>query len=186
MTCEVVGGDPPIADRLPEPTERLGIDRSPVDPRKPDDARWLLACVWPDTGRLERTAASLRIAGRDLPPVLAGDAVHLLPGLLEGLGDGLGAVVMTTWAFAYFSLEDRRRFFGILEAASERRPIAWLSADGAGTVPGVAEPTLTDRSGAQAHVLGAVLVDRGAVTGTELLAVVQQHGAWIDWRAPPD
>jgi hypothetical protein len=49
----------------------------------------------------------------------------------------------------------------------------------------VAEASLTDPGGeAQANVLGAVLFDRGAVE-THLLAVVQQHGAWMDWRAPP-
>ena len=61
--------------------------------------------------------------------------------------------------------------------------MAWLSADGAGTVAGVAEPSLTDRDGAQAHVLGAVLFEAGTAR-PHLLAVVQQHGGWIDWRAP--
>ena len=62
--------------------------------------------------------------------------------------------------------------------------VAWLSADGAGTVEGVAEASMTDPAGeAQAHVLGAVLFD-GGVAETELLAVVQQHGGWMDWRAP--
>ena len=35
------------------------------------DARWLLACIWPDTGRLERTSAAIREAQRqstDHPP----------------------------------------------------------------------------------------------------------------------
>ena len=184
VECEVLGGDPPIVERLAEPAHRIGVDRSPVDLSDPDDARWLLACVWPDTGRLERTAASIQMARQGLPAVREGDACDLLPRLLDDLDDGLGAVVMTTWAFSYFSSEDRQRFAELVEAASWRRPIAWLSADGAGTVPGVAEPTLTDPGGAHAHVLGAVLIDRG-VTSTELLAVVQQHGAWLDWRAPP-
>ena len=183
VACEVIAGAPPVARRLTEPVLRVGIDRSPVDLTDPDDTRWLLACVWPDTGRLERTAASIGLARHDLPPVLAGDALDRLPGVLDGLGAGLRAVVVTTWAFGYFPPEDRRRFVDVLVEASRRRPVAWLSADGAGTIPGVGEPSLTDPTGAHAHVLGAVLVD-GGVTTTELLAVVQQHGAWMDWRAP--
>jgi hypothetical protein len=185
VACDVRAGEPPIAPGLPTPVARIGIDRDPVDLHDPDDARWLLACVWPDTGRLERTEASIRLAQKDLPPVRRGDASQLLPGVLDELDSGVAAAVVTSWSFSYFSAEDRQRFADILEAASHRRPVAWLSADGAGTVPGVADASLTDRDGAQAHVLGATFIDRGA-SETELLAVVQQHGGWIDWRADPD
>jgi hypothetical protein len=182
--CEVLAGDPPIAPRLPTPVSRVGIDRSPVDLGDPADARWLLACVWPDTGRLDRTAASIRLAQEDLPTVLEGDAVETLPSVLDHLEDGTTAVVVTSWAFAYFALDQRRLFTELLADASRRRPVAWLSADGAGTVDGIAERSLTEPdSDAQAHVLGAVLFDDGVPDPT-LLAVVQQHGAWIDWRAP--
>ena len=77
--CDVAGGHPPIASRLPEFVSRQGLDRSPIDLADPDDARWLLACVWPDTGRLERTAASIRLAQESLPTVHRGDAVEDLP-----------------------------------------------------------------------------------------------------------
>jgi hypothetical protein len=49
--CEVVGGHPPISAELPPLAARMGLDRSPIDLADADDARWLLACVWPDTGR---------------------------------------------------------------------------------------------------------------------------------------
>jgi hypothetical protein len=185
VACDVLAGRPPIADRLPDPVARIGLDHSPVDVADPADARWLLACVWPDTGRLERTAASIRLAQADPPRLVRGDAVDGLSALLERGDDGAGVVVVTTWAFAYLSLDQRQRFTEVLADTSHRRPVAWLSADGAGTVEGVAEASLTDPGGeAQANVLGAVLFDRGAVE-THLLAVVQQHGAWMDWRAPP-
>jgi hypothetical protein len=183
VRCEVRAGDPPVAPRLPTPVARLGIDRSPVDLADPDDARWLLACVWPDTGRLDRTAASIRLARDDLPTVLAGDAVETLPRVIDELDERAAVVVVTSWAFAYFAPDQRREFAGLLAEASERRPVAWLSADAAGTVEGVAGPSLTDPDGAHAQVLGAVLFE-GGIARPHLLAVVQQHGAWIDWRAP--
>ena len=80
VRCRVVGGDPPIAERLPVLDPRIGIDRSPLDLSAPADARWLLACFWPDTGRLERTAASIRLAQADLPQLVSGDANEVLPG----------------------------------------------------------------------------------------------------------
>ncbi len=183
VVCEVRAGNPPITDQLPVPATRLGIDHAPVDLSDPDDARWLLACVWPDTGRLERTAASIRLAQTDLPPVLEGDALARLPSVLDQLAEGVAEVVVTTWSVAYFSLDQRRDFAQLLADASARRPVTWLSADAAGTVEGVADPSLTEPDGeAQAHVLGAVRYDHGAVD-PGLLAVVQQHGGWIDWRA---
>jgi hypothetical protein len=40
--------------------ERRGFDRNPIDATDPDDARWLLACVWPgQSHRIERLAAAL-------------------------------------------------------------------------------------------------------------------------------
>ena len=39
ISCEVTGGDPPIADRLPALARRVGIDLSPIDVSDPSDAR---------------------------------------------------------------------------------------------------------------------------------------------------
>jgi hypothetical protein len=182
VDCKVTGGHPPIADRLPPLASRVGIDRSPVDLTSPDDARWLLACVWPDTGRLERTAASIRLAQEDPPVVIGGDANQVLPGVLDALPDGTAAVVLTTWSFAYFSLDQRERFVELLDRASGRRPIAWLSADGVGVVEALAGQTGEEGEPPTADVLGAVLIDHGR-RRAHLLAEVQSHGQWIDWRA---
>ena len=133
-TVAFAGGDPPIVDRLPTFMTRVGIDRSPIDLTDPTDVRWLLACVWPDSGRLERTAASIALAQQSPPRVIAADANAALPDLLTGLPPGAPAVIVTTWAFAYFSLEDRQEFIALLDRASLQREIAWLSAEGPGTV----------------------------------------------------
>jgi hypothetical protein len=185
IACRVAGGQPPIAGALPPLVSRIGIDRSPIDLSHPDDARWLLACVWPDTGRLERTAASIQLAQGEPPQVIAGDGNDALPGALSRLAPEAAAVIVTTWAFAYFSLDDRERFVRILEAESHSRTIAWLSAEGLGTVAALADaPGAADAdASAGADVLGAAIFERGAARW-ELLALVQEHGAWIDWRAP--
>jgi hypothetical protein len=185
IACRVAGGQPPIAAALPPLASRIGIDRAPIDLSQPDDARWLLACVWPDTGRLERTAASIRLAQGDPPLVIAGDGNDALPGVLSRLPAGTAAVIVTTWALAYFGLDDRERFVQLLEAESQTRTIAWLSAEGLGTVAALAEhPAAADvNAAAGADVLGAAIFEGGAARW-DLLALVQEHGAWIDWRAP--
>jgi hypothetical protein len=180
--CRVAGGEPPIADRLPTFVTRLGIDRSPIDLTDPTDVRWLLACVWPDSGRLERVAASIELAQQRPPRVLAADANTALPDVLAGLPTGTAAVIVTTWAFAYFSLEDRQEFVALLDAASRTRPIAWLSAEAPGTVEPLSESVAAHIDPSGSDVLGAVLFDGGVHRG-EFLGFVGTHGAWIDWRA---
>ena len=50
-------------------------------------------------------------------------------------------VVSTTWAFGYFSLEQRRQFVDLLEQVSQCWPVAWLSAEILGSVePFMATP----------------------------------------------
>jgi hypothetical protein len=181
IACQVVGGHPPIAERLPALVSRVGIDRSPINLADPDDARWLLACVWPDTGRLERTAAAIHLAHSDLPTVVAGEANDVLPDVLTKLPDGVTAIVVTTWAFAYFPTEDRGRFVQLLSDVSLTRPIAWLSAEGAGTVEALAGAIPAESGGLNPDVLGAVLFEQGE-RRAQVLANVQEHGNWIDWR----
>ncbi|MGH9018854.1 MAG: DUF2332 domain-containing protein, partial [Acidimicrobiales bacterium] len=82
IDCQVLGGAPPVADRLPPLAIRMGLDQAPVDLTDPADARWLLACVWPDTGRRERTAASIELVRGAPPTIVTGDAVAGLPDLL--------------------------------------------------------------------------------------------------------
>jgi hypothetical protein len=180
IRCDVAGGDPPIADRLPALAARVGIDLSPIDLSDPTDGRWLLACVWPDTGRAERVEASIRLAQQDPPTVVAGRANAVLPSVLAGLPSDATAILTTTWAFGYFSMDERAEFVDLLRAESRRRRIAWVSAEGAGTVdalPGLSAPDPSDPD-----VLGAMLFESGDSTA-HLLARVHAHGNWIDWRA---
>ena len=180
IRCEVTGGDPPIADRLPALTQRLGIDLSPIDLSDPDDARWLLACVWPDTGRAERVEASISVAQQDPPTLVAGRANAVLPGIFAALPGEATAIVTTTWAFGYFSEDERADFVALLCAESERRPIAWVSAEGAGTVDALEAVSTGDAAGDD--VLGAFLF-HGGVGTAHLLAHAHPHGHWLDWHA---
>jgi hypothetical protein len=93
--------------------------------------------------------------------------------------------VVTTAAFTYLTTEARQEFMQILDDASYHRDIAWLSAENQGTVgPFVAEAEVPEDQ-AMSYMLGAVLFKKGGRRG-QLLAYVQEHGAWIDWRAPKE
>jgi hypothetical protein len=184
IECEVLGGAPPIAPRLPEIVERTGLDLDPVDVRDADATRWLLACVWPDTGRLARTRRALDEARRDPPRIVAGDAVDGITDLVLGVPVGATPVVTTTWMLAYLPPARRVAFFDTLAAASRERPVAWISAEGAGVVErfaGIDPPS--DAQGTEASVFGLLTFRDGELAATELLGFVHPHGFWIDWRA---
>src|SRR6478752_7336157 len=42
ISCNIVGGNPPIALQLPRVAARVGIDRDPIDLSDDDEVRWLL------------------------------------------------------------------------------------------------------------------------------------------------
>ena len=88
--------------------ERVGLDLSPVDPFSDDEARWLLACQWPDNparfGRLRAALANVRAAAH--PPRLErGDMVDDLARVAATIpGDG-PLVVFHSWVAAYLDEE---------------------------------------------------------------------------------
>ncbi|HVC67254.1 MAG TPA: DUF2332 domain-containing protein [Acidimicrobiales bacterium] len=182
LTCEVTGGAPPIAPRLPPIVARYGLDRDPVDLEDDDAVRWQLACVWPDTGRLARTRASLELARDAELHITRGDAVDALPGLLAGVPRGCLPVVVTTWALAYLSPDRRAEFVEALQVAAAGRPIAWVSGEGAGVVSVLGAVTAPrDDLGTETSVLGLVTFD-GDAHEAEVLAFVHPHGRSLDWR----
>ncbi len=183
VACRVAGGTPPIAPLLPTIVARVGLDRAPVDVNDDDQARWQLACVWPDTGRLPRTRLALEEARRTPLGLVQGDAVDRVGPAIAGLPSGAVAVVTTTHVVAYLSPTQRAGFRDALAAASLDRPVAWVSAEVQGVVdalPDVGAPS--DDQGVEASVLGLAVFRDGAVDGT-VLGYVHPHGTWIDWRA---
>ncbi len=184
IECRVLGGSPPIAARAPELTARLGLDREPIDLDDPDATRWLLACVWPDTGRLDRTTAAIDLARDRKPVVVEGDAVDDLAGVLERLPDDALPCITTTWTFAYLSSEQRDAFVEELTRLGAHRPLAWITAEGPGLVDRFerGEPPHHDLT--TPSVLGVEVFD-GRRSAPTMLAWVHPHGHWIDWRAEP-
>ena len=183
ISCDAAGGRPPIAPTLPPIGARVGLDLDPVDAGDPDEERWLLACVWPGTGRLTRTRLALEEVRRAPPDLVRGDAVEAVTDIVLGLADEVVPVVTTTWALAFMTQETRVAFREVLATASRKRSIAWISAEGPGVVDRFGDvATPSDPQGMTPSVLGLVVFRNGELEAT-LLGLVHPHGAWIDWRA---
>jgi hypothetical protein len=183
ITCDTFGTPVPIAPRLPTIAARVGVDRHPVDASDADEARWLLACVWPDTGRLPRTRRALEELTRTPPRLVQGDAVDTVRDVVLALPADALAVVTTTWALAYLSPERRVAFREALAGVSHERPVVWINGESPGVVDvfsGIDAPS--DAHGLQANLLG-MLTFGGGERHDELLAFVHPHGNWIEWHA---
>lgn len=178
VACEVRSPKIELPAGLPLISARLGLDRSPVDLADPDGVRWLLACVWPGTGRMDRTAAAILLAGAYPVAVRTGDMVDDLPSALAAVGNGPVAVI-TSWSYSYLSRSNRPRFYEVLREEGRQRPVAWVSCEGAGIVEALPGPGVDTSVGEFPSVLGLVVFD-GSSTTAEALAFVGAHGQWID------
>jgi hypothetical protein len=159
IECTVTGGQPPIAPLLPPIAARVGLDRSPVDLSDEDDARWLLACTWPDTGRLDRTRAAIRDAQQHPPTIRRGDMAADVFSTVAELPRDATVCVLTTWAVAYLSRGRRLDFAAELARAGRERPVVWISGEAPNVVPAFAELEVPTRD-IEASILGAHVSSR--------------------------
>ena len=130
--------------RLPAMAERVGLDLSPVDPFSDDEARWLLACQWPDNpvrfGRLRAALANVRAAPR--PPRLErGDMVTDLARVAATIPGDDPLVVFHSWVAAYLDEDAAARPGRRGRARSARdRPVHHLYCETPFETPGLPTP----------------------------------------------
>lgn len=177
VRAEVLSGHPPCQS-VPI-GRRIGIDRHILNPSNKGDARWILACVWPDTGRLDRTRAALELAVSKPSELIEGDALEILSGFLSSVQGPI--VVTTTWVVAYMDPTYRARLTTALMAASQHRDIYWISAEAPGVVDQLPDVTPPSVEGPAASVVGLVTFTKGEIADTRVLAHAHSHGSWIWW-----
>lgn len=179
IPCQVIPDHLPLPVTLPPISARAGLDRDPVDLSDPDNVRWLLACIWPGTGRQDRARAAMELAGARPSLVRPGDMVTDLPDLIEEMGDG-PVVVVTSWSAGYLVEEDRRVFESVLAGAARRRPVAWVCVD----APGVSDcfrPATAPPDGSQIPSVLGLAVFRDGTVASRSLGYMHSHGAWVHW-----
>ena len=179
-----IGGHAPERLQLVDVPARIGLDRAPIDVTDESAARWLLACTWPDTGRLERTRAAIKIAAADPPDVRTGDLVCDLAPLLRGVeGDGPLCVV-TSWTLGYLDGSERAAFVAALGAVAAARTIAWLSFEHPGVVRGIdADVAPRTKFSTVRSVVGLTILGPSRTTSQRAMAHVHPHGSSLEWIA---
>lgn len=177
--CEMRGGHLPASIRPPVISRRLGIDRVPVDLDDPDTVRWMLACIWPGTGRQHRARAAMRLMSGRPGLVRRGDMVADLGPALEQM-EPQSTVVVTSWSYSYLPPDRRDDFLEVLTEAGRIRPVAWVCCDLLGVVPMFVPAASPPAGGPTPSVLGLAIFDGGDVEARPL-AFMHSHGAWIEW-----
>jgi hypothetical protein len=137
--CSLHGDLPPLA--RPPIAERVGVDLAPVDLRDEDAARWLLACVWPDEAdRVARLRAAIELARTDPPTVVRGDALLLLPALVDPAGIGVHPVIWHSWVLAYWTPAAQHELTRAIDALGATRDLTWLYLEQPSETPGLPMP----------------------------------------------
>lgn len=158
---------PPIPARPPAVAWRLGVELSPLDLEDPAAVRWLEALVWPEhVERVARLRAAIAIARAARPPIVAGDALELLPGLIARAPEDAALCVYHTHVTYQFSPAGRARLDALLAEAGASRPLVRLSCEGFGAE----HPRLI-----LTHYAASGVRER-------LLAITPGHANWIEWQ----
>ncbi len=183
LICDVRDGPLPAPVRLPPIARKVGIDRAPVDVNDADTARWMLACIWPGTGRQERARQAMRLRAGQPALVRAGDMVADLAPAIEEMGD-LPTVVVTSWSYSYLPPDVRPAFLATLRAAARRRPVAWVCLDLLGVAPIFTPETPAPADEQIPSLIGVAIIDDRGVRARPL-AFVHSHGIWLQWIDEP-
>jgi len=153
---------------------RAGVDLNPIDPRDPDARAWLENLVWPgEDDRLVRLRAALDIVAADPVPIVKGDLLDELPGLVEQAPAGATVVVFHSAVITYLEDADRQRFRDLVTSL----PCRWISNEGTTVFPDLSGPVEATRPAGSGHFL--LSLDSVPV------GWAQGHGRSLTWLAHP-
>jgi len=163
---------PPFPDTVPGVVHRVGVDLNPLDAADDDDARWLRSLVIPDQrARRERLAAAIDLVARDPPDLVAGDALDVLPAVLDEVPDEGALCVFSTLTLYQLGEDAIVELRDLLTERSRERTVHWLSDDLSADrdVPTYRHATLSG----------------GDMEATQI-AAYESYGEWVRWLAEDD
>ena len=168
LTCEVRGEvPPPIPAHLPAVVFRLGLDLNPIDVRDDDATLWLKALIWP--GQTHRTVLleqALRVARQNPPPLLKGNALDLLPDVLESVPPDTTLCLYHSHTLNQFEAQARAQLSQILAQHSAQRDLYRIAIEHNG----------------RDTLLSLFSYKQGVESGQDLAYTVG-HANWLRWIA---
>ena len=178
LVCEVRRGN---AVPLPSPAlridSRVGIDINPLDLGEADDRLWLRALIWPEQReRAVRLSKAIEIFQRNPVKLVRGEALEVLPNLLNNAPPGLAICLFSSFTLNQISVEVRDLLAAFLrEFSHDGRKVFFLTLGGA---------TLSGEAGQEIE-LWLNVFERGSIR-KHRLALCAPHGGWVDWLGRDD
>ncbi len=177
LSCGLRGRLPTgLPTRLPTVADARGMDPRPIDPTDPEDARWLLACCWPDElDRFRRLRRALDLAAASPPAVTIGSTDDV-DALVAGTSPDHHPVVTTSWVLTYVDPPARRRFLTALDELGDERDLDWVFAESPAQTPELPHPPQLRGE----HVTAVVWVSwRSGHQHVTHVARAHPHGHWM-------
>ena len=166
IDCELRNGMPDIPGELPEVAFRRGVDLNPVDLSDDEEYLWMKALVWPDhPDRADLLRAARSIWLSNPPQVERGDALEVLPRILDEVPQDVALCVFHCHTLNQFPANSRVAFYEMLDGASHSRVVYHVPSEG-------------ERLYVNRIVCG--------VEDVILSARRNAHGRWIEWMDLPD
>lgn len=169
LQCRLRGERRPVLPAIfPVVASRIGIDLHPIDVRNPEETIWLQALIWPEHDKRRRMLQNaIEIARKEPPPLVAGDALDLLPAIMASVPRNTTLCLFHTFVLNQFLPEARERLAALFAGEATRRDlyvisIAWLDAE----VPQLALQSF-----------------QGGIRTVRKLAVCSGHARWMEWVA---
>lgn len=168
LSCKPRGEiEPPIPEHFPHIVSRCGIDLQPVNVYDQEAVDWLRALIWPEhTARVELLQHAVEAVRRDPPVIHRGDALELLPEIMEEVPKDAVLCLYHTFVINQFPREARERFAMLMDTYGAKRDLFCISI-GAITAP----PQLR------------LLAYQDGEKTEHLLANCSGHAQWIEWLA---
>jgi hypothetical protein len=169
LECELRGELPPtLSHKLPETKFRVGLDLSPLNVNNEDDMLWLKALVWPEhKKRMALLESAVRIAQKHPLRLLKGDALEVLPDVLQTSPTDCTVCIVSTFTLNQFSKESHEKL-GLLLTEAPKKELYFVYAEYVEYSPG-AYPEL--------HAV----LRRGIQREDKRLAKCEPHGEWLEW-----
>jgi hypothetical protein len=155
---------------FPSVQSRNGIDLNIIDLKDDTDSLWLRALIWPEH---EERVKILHNAGPIVQQaplhLLSGDAVQLLPEVVDGIPLEAALVVSHTHTINQFSPQARESLTSTLKHIGNKRDVFRVANDMGG-------------GGSDYYALKLIQYTSGQQTEWHL-ANVDGHGSWMEWLA---
>ncbi|KGR89227.1 DUF2332 domain-containing protein [Lysinibacillus odysseyi] len=146
-------------------TTRIGLDLHIVDLKNNDDLEWMLALIWPEHEERRRQLLKAKEINDSIPKdFYEGDAVTLLPHVIQTIPVECQIVIFHTHVANQFPPELKRQYIDTLQAISYERSLYHVYNN------------MYDTGIHQDYI------EKGITQSVRVMPAADGHGRWFEWR----